>query len=149
MENVGKAFFFIKKLIFKNFYFLKFLGCVRDQKQVTKTMVYSKLESPKGWSSAIYNALAITWIVESTTLHKSYTESIKVLCFGINFHKWLFVKLEFSNYQLLIKAYINTPYKRNRIFWGRFQYYLEKFLLSPSKKYGNCMITIFFQEKET
>ena len=45
MENVGQAFFHTTKTDLKKF--LKVLGCVRDLRQVTKHMFYSKLVSPK------------------------------------------------------------------------------------------------------
>ena len=66
MEIVDKHFFIRQKIVFyfeKKNYSSKFLGCVRDRTQVTKPIVYSKLESPKGWSSGIYNALETAWIV--------------------------------------------------------------------------------------
>ena len=39
------------------------MGCVCDQAQVTKTMIYLKLESQKDWSSGVYNVLETIWIV--------------------------------------------------------------------------------------
>ena len=48
------------------------------------------------------------------------------------------------------------PYKRKRIFWGNFNITWKNFCCRHQKnashtiyRYGNCMITIFFQEKET
>ena len=51
MEIVAQAFFITQKVDFLNILFLQIfgmLGCFRDQTQVTKTMIYSKLKSPKG-----------------------------------------------------------------------------------------------------
>ena len=46
MKIVGQAFFINQKVDFLKFSFSNFLGCVHDRTQVTKPMVYSKLESP-------------------------------------------------------------------------------------------------------
>ena len=64
------------------------------------------------WLSCIHNALETTWIIK-VIVNKSYTESIQL--FGTNF-RWLFLKFEFSNYQTLIKAYVNIHKKKLLVF---------------------------------
>ena len=64
MQNVWLAFSHKPKTVdFLIFIFSKFLGCIPDRRQVTKSMVYSKLESTNDWSSGIYNALEMAWIL--------------------------------------------------------------------------------------
>ena len=63
MQIVWLAFSHKPKTVdFLIFIFSKILGCIPDRGQVTKSMVYSKLESPNDWSSGIYNALEMAWI---------------------------------------------------------------------------------------
>ena len=106
-------------------------------------MVQSKLESPKGLSSGIYNAFETTVVVKSY-LHKWYTESIKFLIFGKNFERWLFLKIEFSNYQTMIKAYINMPYKEI----GVFSHFEKKFSRETEKIQILCIQDYVMQNKK-
>ena len=78
--------------------------------------------------------------------------------FWQNFLKMIILNFEFSNYQTLIKAYINTPYKRNRIFsvFGKknFKWKEKKPILSyPRLRYAHkklnfaCKKKVFFFRK--
>ena len=107
-------FSWTKNLIFRKKNFSEFLGCVRDRTQVTKTMVHSKLESPKDWSSILNNALETTWTV--FFLQIINTKSIKLLSFGKRFQRWLFLKLEFSNYVIFKPVWKKSSKETEKIF---------------------------------
>ena len=72
--------------------------------------------------------------------YKWYNKSKKLLFFGKIFQRCFFKLFEFSNYQTLIKAYINTSYKRNRNFqlrfWTKIKWKEKKPILSyPGLRY--------------
>ena len=61
------------------------------------------------------------------------SKSNKLLRFAKIFQRWLFLIFEFSNYQTLIKAYINSPYKKNRNFqrfWKKVTWKKDSFIVS-------------------
>ena len=77
---------------------------------MTKTLA---TQSTKGWT--VFHLQCI----ENDLIGLSFTIDITKVTnffFGKIFQWRLFQFFEFSNYQTLIKAYINTPYKRNRNF---------------------------------
>ena len=49
------------------------------------------------------------------SFQKSHAESIKLLNFGKSFQRRLFLQLEISNYQTLIKACRSVPFKRKSL----------------------------------
>ena len=95
------------------FIFWKILGSVCNRTQVTKTVVTL---STKGWTVLHLQCIVNDLNCLRAVVHKWYNKSKKLLIFGKIFQWCLYWIFELSNYQRMIKAYINTPYKKMGFF---------------------------------
>ena len=89
------------------------MGSVCNRTQVTKTVVTL---STKGWTVLHLQCIVNDLNCLRAVVHKWYNKSKKLLIFGKIFQWCLYWIFELSNYQRMIKAYINTPYKKMGFF---------------------------------